>query len=188
MRELRGADLCPLLDQQRKYWRERFRWDFTVSAQAIINFLDNRTLHGFALVRNGLPVGYCYFVVEGSKALVGDIFTSYQRSDPTFEKALLIRTLETAAAYPGVNRVEGQLLGLNFELRAETIFHHPLQIFPRWFMMLEQLRPANSGLPVSGRRHERRNDTTGARPEELDPRKHDQLPDQQPYDQVGRRN
>ena len=140
LRELRGADLRPLLDQQRQYWRERFRWDFTVSAQAIINFLDNRTLHGFALVRNGLPVGYSYFVVEGSKALVGDVFTSYQRSDPTFEKALLIRTLETAAAYPGVNRVEGQLLGLNFELRAETIFHHPLRIFPRWFMMLEQLR------------------------------------------------
>ena len=70
LRELRGADLCPLLDQQGQYWRERFRWDFAVSAQAIINFLDNRTLHGFALVRNGLPVGYCYFVVDGSKALV----------------------------------------------------------------------------------------------------------------------
>lgn len=139
LRELRGADLRPLLNQQGTYWHDRFRWDFSTSAQAIINFLDNRTLHGFALVRSGMPVGYCYFVVDGPKALVGDIFVTGQSSPGTAEKSLLIRTLETAAAYPGVSRVEGQLLGLRFELEAETIFRQPLQIFSRWFMMLEQL-------------------------------------------------
>jgi ribosomal protein S18 acetylase RimI-like enzyme len=140
LRELRGDDLRPLLQEQGIYWRDRFRWNFATSAQAIVNYLDNRTLHGFALVSNGRPVGYCYFIVDGSKALVGDIFVSEQYATNASQKALLIRTLETAASSPGVARVEGQLLGLSFELESETIFRQPLQVFSRWFMVRDQLR------------------------------------------------
>lgn len=140
LRELRGADLRLLLEQQAFTWRERFLWDFSNSSRAIISFLDNRTLHGYALVRGGVPIGYCYFVLDQGKALVGDIYVSDKNPDTAAEKALLIRTLETAAAYPGVRRVEGQLLGMAGELHAEPIFRQSLKVFPRWFMMREQLR------------------------------------------------
>ena len=147
LRELRGADLRPLLVQQDQRWRELFSWDFTASSQAILNFLNSRTLHGFALVRGGMPVGYCYFVLDQSKALVGDIFLSDRNPSPSAQRALLVRTLETAAAYPGVSRVEGQLLGLNGELGPESIFHRALNVFPRWFMMRDQLRAIRADRP-----------------------------------------
>lgn len=139
LRELRGADLRPLLEQQGREWSRRFRWDFESSAQAITAFLDNRTLHGFALVSRGAPVGYCYFVTDRGKALLGDLFASEQARDPQAERALLIRTLEAAAAFPGVSRVEGQLLGLDVALGTESIFRRPLAVFPRWFMIRDQL-------------------------------------------------
>lgn len=151
LRELRGADLRPLLVQQDQRWRELFSWDFSASSQAILNFLNNRTLHGFALVRSGVPVGYCYFVLDQNKALVGDIFFSDRSPDPVAQRALLVRTLETAAAYPGISRVEGQLLGLAGELGAETIFHRELTIFPRWFMMRDQLRVFRADRPERGK-------------------------------------
>jgi hypothetical protein len=151
LRELRGADLRPLLVQQDQRWRELFSWDFSVSSQAILNFLNNRTLHGFALVRSGVPVGYCYFVLDQNKALVGDIFLSDISPDPVAQRALLVRTLETAAAYPGISRVEGQLLGLAGELGPETIFHRELTIFPRWFMICDPLRAFQADRPEPGR-------------------------------------
>lgn len=150
LRELRGADLRPLLVRQEQRWRERFSWDFSTSSQAILNFLNHRTLHGFALVRSGVPVGYCYFVLDQNKALVGDIFVSDRNPDPVAQRALLVRTFETAAAYPGVSRVEGQLLGLAGELGPETIFHRELAIFPRWFMMRDQLRAFRPDRPERG--------------------------------------
>lgn len=150
LRELRGADLRPLLLQQEQRWRERFSWDFSSSSQAILNFLNNRTLHGFALVRAGVAIGYCYFVLDHNKALVGDIFVSDAIPEPVAQRALLVRTLETAAAYPGVSRVEGQLLGLSGELGHEKIFQRELAVFPRWFMMRDQLRAFRSERPEQG--------------------------------------
>jgi len=147
LRELRGADLRPLLVQQDQRWRELFSWDFTASAHAILSFLNSRTLHGFALVRSGIPVGYCYFVLDQNKALVGDIFLSDRNPSPVAQRALLVRTLETAAAYPGVSRVEGQLLGLGGELGPESIFHRQLTVFPRWFMLRDQLRAFRADRP-----------------------------------------
>ncbi|MDA0206078.1 MAG: GNAT family N-acetyltransferase [Acidobacteria bacterium] len=147
LRELRGADLRPLLVQQERRWRELFSWDFSASSQAILSFLNSRTLHGFALVRSGIPVGYCYFVLDQNKALVGDIFLSDRNPNPAAQRALLVRTLETAAAYPGVSRVEGQLLGLSGELAPESIFHRELTIFPRWFMIRDQLRAFRADRP-----------------------------------------
>ena len=151
LRELRGVDLRPLLTRQDQRWRELFSWDFSASLQAILNFLNNRTLHGFALVRSGVPVGYCYFVLDQNKALVGDIFVSDRNPDPVAQRTLLVRTLETAAAYPGVSRVEGQLLGLAGELGAEPIFHRELAIFPRWFMIRDQLRAFRADRPEPGK-------------------------------------
>jgi ribosomal protein S18 acetylase RimI-like enzyme len=151
LRELRGADLRSLLVQQEQRWRELFSWDFSASSQAILNFLNNRTLHGFALVRSGVPAGYCYFVLDQNKALVGDIFLAERSPDPVSQRALLIRTLETAAAYPGVSRVEGQLLGLAGEMGPETIFHRELTIFPRWFMMRDQLHAFQAQRPAPGK-------------------------------------
>ena len=151
LRELRGADLRPLLLQQEQRWRELFSWDFSASSQAILNFLNSRTLHGFALVQSGIPVGYCYFVLDQNKALVGDIFLADRNPDPVAQRALLVRTLETAAAYPGVSRVEGQLLGLKGELGAEKVFHRELTIFPRWFMMRDQLRAFRADRPEQGK-------------------------------------
>lgn len=151
LRELRGADLRPLLQRQEQRWRQRFSWDFSASSQAILTFLNNRTLHGFALIRSGVPIGYCYFVLDQSKALVGDVFVADANPDPVAQRALLVRTFETAAAYPGVSRVEGQLLGLTGELGPETIFHRELAIFPRWFMMRDQLRAFRSDKTEQGK-------------------------------------
>ncbi len=76
--------------------------------------------------------------------MLGDIFISSEVDDPPAERALLVRTLETAAAFPGVHRVEGQLLGLSSEIGPELIFNRRIRVFPRWFMMHDQVQAFGS--------------------------------------------
>jgi ribosomal protein S18 acetylase RimI-like enzyme len=140
LRDFRSGDLDALLDEQAAFWRQRFLWDFSASADVIRRFLDMRNLFGFVLLSDGRPVGYSYFVHEDHKALVGDLFiTASHRCEPA-ERMLLHSTLKSAVVFPHVRRVEGQLLGLSFNPRDEAVYGRNLVVHERNFMVLENLR------------------------------------------------
>ena len=139
LRELRGDDLEPVLAAQTTYWKRRFRWDFEPSRQVLRRFLDNRQLHGYAMLSAGRPVGYSYFIFEDGKALVGDLFLLDEFRAAPAEKMLLEPLLRAAALYPGVRRIEGQLLSLSYELAPEVLFQRPLTPYPRLYMIQDRL-------------------------------------------------
>src|SRR5882672_12807208 len=74
LRQLRAGDLDLLLDEETEVWRNTLDWDFRGSAGLVRRFLDMQALNGFALLMNEHPVGYCYFVSEGRKGLIGDLY------------------------------------------------------------------------------------------------------------------
>ena len=139
LREVRGEDLDWILDQQSKYWESRFRWDFGGSREIIRRFLDTRRLQGYALIASDRPVGYCYFIPEDDKALIGDLYLAERFRDSVSEAALLEPTLRAAALFPGVRRIEGQLLSLSGELRPRTLFSRPVKVYPRLYMVQDRL-------------------------------------------------
>ena len=47
----------------------------------ILRYVDAKILPGYAAVERGSIVGYSFFVYEGSKGVVGDLFVSPRRSD-----------------------------------------------------------------------------------------------------------
>ena len=67
LRELRPGDLDPLLTEETQTWLDTLDWDFRASASLVRRFLEMQALHGAALIMNGYPVGYCYFVSEAPK-------------------------------------------------------------------------------------------------------------------------
>ncbi len=74
LRHLRGGDLDVLLEEETQAWRETLDWDFRGSANLVRRFLEIQALNGYALLLNGYPVGYCYFVAEERKGLIGDLY------------------------------------------------------------------------------------------------------------------
>ena len=139
LRERRGDDLEPVLSAQTHYWKRRFRWDFGPSKQVLRRFLDNRQLHGYAMISGGRPVGYSYFIFEDGKALVGDLFVLEAFRDASAERALLDPLLRAAALYPGVRRIEGQLLSLSYQLVPETLYQRRLVPYQRLYMIHDRL-------------------------------------------------
>ena len=77
----------------------------------ILRYVDAKILPGYAAVERGSIVGYSFFVYEGSKGVVGDLFVSPRRVDThRIEAQMAEHVIETLQQSPGIHRVEAQLL------------------------------------------------------------------------------
>ncbi len=111
LRHFSSADLRPMLDEEVEIWGRLLAWDYRSSAEMILRYLDAKILPGYAAVERGSVVGFSFFVYEGSKGVVGDLFVSPRRSDTReVELQMVEHMLETLQRSPGIHRVEAQLL------------------------------------------------------------------------------
>ena len=111
LRHFSSADLRPLLEQEVDTWASALCWDYRNSADMILRYVDAKILPGYAAVDRGNVVGYSFFVYEGSKGVVGDLFVSPRRVDThRVEAQMAEHVIETLQQSPGIHRVEAQLL------------------------------------------------------------------------------
>lgn len=113
LRHFSSLDLRPLLDIESDLWLRNLSWDYSSSAEMILRYVDSKILPGYAAIDRGRVFGYCFFVYEGSKGVIGDLFV--ERSNDNLrnqlvEHQLLNHVIETLQSSPGVHRVEAQLL------------------------------------------------------------------------------
>ncbi len=109
LRQLRAYDLEPLLEEEKLLWRQRFHWDYSNSADLIRRFVESRSLPGYAAMEDGRAVGYCFFVYEEQKGLIGNLYVTAAHRGPT-ENTLLTHAIETLQGTPGIRRIESQLM------------------------------------------------------------------------------
>src|SRR5437870_1130246 len=74
LRRLSSGHLETLLEEETGTWQETLDWDFQKSADLVRRFLDLRALSGYALMDGAQAAGYCYFVLEEHKGLIGDLY------------------------------------------------------------------------------------------------------------------
>jgi ribosomal protein S18 acetylase RimI-like enzyme len=149
--QLGGSDLDPLLSEEIEIWRERFSWDFRPSADLLRRFIHLHSLNGYALRVGRHVVGYCYFVVEGRKGLIGDFYVRDGYGGDPFETALLTAAVGGIMGKPGVKRIESQLMLLRNEA-VSLPFSHFLSRHNRLFMEAEATVAARlSELSVNSR-------------------------------------
>src|ERR1700757_678258 len=111
LRHFSSADLRPLLAHEVDSWGALLSWDYRSSAEMILRYVDAKILPGYAAVERGNIVGYSFFVYEGSKGVMGDLFVSPRRLDARqIESQMAEHVIETLQQSPGIHRVEAQLL------------------------------------------------------------------------------
>ncbi len=103
LRHFSSADLRPLLSQEIESWGSLLSWDYRSSAEMILRYIDAKILPGYAAVERGNIVGYAFFVYEGSKGVMGDLFVSPRRSDARLIESQMschvIETLQQSQAF-----------------------------------------------------------------------------------------
>lgn len=139
LRHFSSVDLRPLLDDEARVWSSLLSWDYSGSAEMILRYVDAKILPGYAAIERGKIFGYTFFVYEGSKGVVGDLFVGNGGRLPNareVELKLLTHVIETLQQSPGIHRVEAQLLAHEAGSVARPFLEQGFQRHPRLFMTL----------------------------------------------------
>ena len=134
LRHFSSLDLRPLLDDETQLWSRLLSWDYTSSAEMILRYVDAKILPGYAAVDRGRVFGYSFFVYEGSKGVIGDLYVTNGTRLPDARKVeinLLTHVIETLQQSPGIHRVEAQLLVHQSGSVSEPFVKEGFRVFPR---------------------------------------------------------
>jgi ribosomal protein S18 acetylase RimI-like enzyme len=139
LRHFSSVDLRPLLDDETQVWSRLLSWDYAGSAEMILRYVDAKILPGYAAVDRGRVFGYSFFVYEGSKGVIGDLYVLNGNRLPNsreVELKLLTHVIETLQQSPGIHRVEAQLLAHEANVVSRPFLDTGFQRHPRLFMTL----------------------------------------------------
>jgi ribosomal protein S18 acetylase RimI-like enzyme len=135
LRHFTSSDLRPLLDQEARVWSRLLAWDYRSSAEMILRYVDAKILPGYAAVERGHLKGYSFFVYEGSKGVVGDLFALPDNGhSQKLETQLVTHVIATLQQSPGIHRIEAQLLVHDAGQVAKPFLEEGFQRHPRLFM------------------------------------------------------
>ena len=133
LRHFTARQLRPLLEQEAEAWQQRLHWDYRGSTDLLLQYLDSRILPGFVALTRGRICGYAFFVYEGSKAVVGDLYVEAGHPAPlTTTQTLARHLLDVLEASPDVDRIEAQLL--LYGAGALSPMFEGFTIYPRLFL------------------------------------------------------
>ncbi len=139
LRHFSSVDLRPLLGDETQLWSRQLSWDYSGSAEMILRYVDAKILPGYAAVDRGRVFGYSFFVYEGNKGVIGDLYVSNGNRLPNardVEMKLLTHVIETLQQSPGIHRVEAQLLAHEANSVSRPFTETGFQRHPRLFMTL----------------------------------------------------
>lgn len=139
LRHFSSVDLRPLLEDEISVWSRLLSWDYTGSADMILRYIDAKILPGYAAIDRGRVFGYAFFVYEGNKGVIGDLFVANGRRLPNvheIESRLVTHVIETLQQSPGIHRIEAQLLLHEASTVARSFVEQGFSRHARLFMLL----------------------------------------------------
>jgi ribosomal protein S18 acetylase RimI-like enzyme len=151
LRHFSSVDLRPLLDNETQLWSRLLSWDYAGSAEMILRYVDAKILPGYAAVDRGRVFGYSFFVYEGSKGVIGDLYVTNGNRLPDarqVELRLLTHVIETLQQSPGIHRVEAQLLAHDANAVSRPFLDTGFQRHPRLFMVLALGQSTQEKIPM----------------------------------------
>ena len=95
LRQFGSQHLQGLLDEEKQFWRDELQWDFSHTSDLIRSCLDGRRLTGYVLKEDSTPLAYSFFVYEGTKAIIGNVFASSRADRAESARLLLGHVIET---------------------------------------------------------------------------------------------
>ena len=158
LRHFGSADLRGLLEEESERWLSQLSWDYRGSAEMILRYIDAKILPGYAAIERGRVLGYCFFVYEGAKGVIGDVFVESASGSRRreIENDLLNHVIDTLQQSPGIHRIEAQLLLHESGTATESFMGEGFQRFPRLFLQMPigkghwQVRPLPSEFELRG--------------------------------------
>jgi ribosomal protein S18 acetylase RimI-like enzyme len=136
LRQTTVRQLEPLLDEEARHWREELHWDYRGALELIKRFLEARALAGCVAFEGSVAAGYCFYVLEEQKGLIGGLYVSPQYNQAAVGRRLLEELLFGMHALPQLIRIEAQLMPFGGPVD-EPLKEHGFRLHTRQFMLLD---------------------------------------------------
>jgi ribosomal protein S18 acetylase RimI-like enzyme len=136
LRQTTVRNLEPLLLEEASHWREELHWDYRSALDLIKRFLDAHALAGCVALEKGATVGYCFYVLEEQKGLIGGLYVSPRVDQEPIGRRLLEEMLFSMRALPQVHRIEAQLMPFGGPVEG-TLRDQGFVLYTRQFMLLD---------------------------------------------------
>src|SRR6185436_2453501 len=98
--EIALRELRPLLEEESVHWSAQLYWDFSDVCAAVSSGLERRALTGFVVQEGPHPAAYCYYMLDGGRAIVGSLFAASRYRGQGHEEKLLEAVLADAQGHP----------------------------------------------------------------------------------------
>jgi ribosomal protein S18 acetylase RimI-like enzyme len=126
-----------LFDEECAEWLALMKWDYTGASMLIRDVARQRQLLGVVAMSGGTTIGFSYYLIEGSRCSIGDIFVSKPWRGIGVDGEMAAAVFDKLDQVGRVRRIESQYVGVgNYE--ADALFQaRGFNRLERNYMVLE---------------------------------------------------
>jgi len=131
------SSLEKLFDEECAEWLELLSWDYKGSSMLIRDVVRQRQLPGFVATIGAAAVGFAYYLVEGWRCSIGDIYVTQTSRGAGIDAILASAVFDELDRVGRLRRIESQYVGI--ETRdADAVFEsRGFERLERNYMVLE---------------------------------------------------
>ncbi|HJZ68696.1 MAG TPA: GNAT family N-acetyltransferase [Blastocatellia bacterium] len=131
------AGLEALFDEQCAEWLDLLKWDFKGPSMLIRDVARQRQLTGFAATRGNNTVALAYYLIEGPRCSIGDIYVSRPLRGVGIDRQMAAAVFDKLDRLGRVRRIESQYVGVDND-EADALFQaRGFQRLERNYMMVD---------------------------------------------------
>jgi ribosomal protein S18 acetylase RimI-like enzyme len=131
--DLRGLER--LFDEQCDEWLARLKWDYTGPSRLVREVARQRDLAGVAAVSGDRTIGFAFYVAEGTRCSIGDIYVSTSWRGFGVDRQMAAAMLQTIEGLPRLRRIESQCVSIDSDGVIEVFQARGFHRFDRSFMI-----------------------------------------------------
>jgi ribosomal protein S18 acetylase RimI-like enzyme len=148
---LADADLGALenlFDEECAEWLDLLKWDYKGSSMLIRDVTRQRQLAGVVAMNGSATIGFAYYVIEGSRCSIGDIYVSRPWRGVGVDREMTAAIFDRLDRLNRLRRIESQCVGIGND-QADSLFQsRGFERLERYYMLLELGAPLESSAAV----------------------------------------
>ena len=131
------AGLENLFDEECAEWLELLRWDYKGASMLIRDVARQGQLSGCVAMSGNALIGFAYYVIEGSRCSIGDIYVSKPWRGIGLDKEMAIAIFDQLDRIRRLRRIESQYVGLGNDEVDALFQERGFERLERSYMLVE---------------------------------------------------
>jgi ribosomal protein S18 acetylase RimI-like enzyme len=131
------SGLESLFDEECAEWLELLKWDYKGASMLIRDVARQHQLSGFVAMSGDAVIGFAYYIIEGSRCSIGDIYVSKSWRGIGIDGEMALAILDNLAGLRRLRRIESQYVGVSND-EADGLFRQRgFERLERSYMLLD---------------------------------------------------